>query len=183
MFQFDYKRLYHQFVPQNVPEKMIGYSVGGIPVVTYALIGFTTAMLVAVQYLDEEESKSSPNPTPEDDSDDEDDSDYEDQDEDEDDDEDENEDQDEDDDNDENQSPRNALESTEATSLNDLDKDLKGGGKKRRKLKASKNGSKSKSSKKPSKPSKTKKVSKLSKTKKPSKKQTKRKRPTNKKIP
>ena len=57
MFQFDYKRLYQNYVPQNVPDKMIGYSVGGVPVITYVLIGFTTAMLAAVQYLDNEESE------------------------------------------------------------------------------------------------------------------------------
>ena len=52
MFQFDYKRLYQNYVPQNIPNKMIGYSVGGVPVITYVLIGFTTAMLAAVQYLE-----------------------------------------------------------------------------------------------------------------------------------
>ena len=65
MFQFDYKSLYQNYVPQNIPDKMIGYSVGGVPVVTYVLIGFTTAMLAAVQYLDNEDGPKSTPSTPE----------------------------------------------------------------------------------------------------------------------
>jgi len=74
MFQFDYNKLYNNFVPTNIPNKMISYSVGGVPVVTYVLIGFTTAMLAAVTYLDEgsgssssssSEPKSEPEPEPE----------------------------------------------------------------------------------------------------------------------
>lgn len=33
-------------------EKIIQYSYGGIPLLTYLLIGFTTTMLVAIQFLD-----------------------------------------------------------------------------------------------------------------------------------
>ena len=57
MIDFDFSKIWNVISPKNISEKAVGYSVGGVPLVTFGFIGISAILLGSVHLLDKDDDK------------------------------------------------------------------------------------------------------------------------------
>ena len=57
MISFDFSEFWKAISPRNIAEKATGYSIGGVPIITYGFIGVTAVLLGTVHLLDTQDEE------------------------------------------------------------------------------------------------------------------------------